>query len=53
MPTRPRLLPRNGSEAVSNAISFAGGGEIDLSNLENIVNLKEINLENGQKSDIS
>ena len=45
--------PTDGSEAVSNAISFAGGGDIDLSNLENIVNLKEINLENGQKNDIT
>ncbi len=30
-----------------NSISFAGGGDIDLSNLKNIVNLKEINLGNG------
>jgi hypothetical protein len=45
--------PTDGSEAVSNAISFAGGGEIDLSNLKDIVNLKEINLENGQKNDIT
>lgn len=45
--------PTDGSEAVSNAISFAGGGDIDLSNLKDIVNLKEINLENGQKNDIT
>ena len=45
--------PTDGSEAVSNAISFAGGGDIDLSNLENIVNLKEINLDNEQVNKLS
>ncbi|MGJ0317578.1 hypothetical protein NG767_02385 [Aliarcobacter cryaerophilus] len=43
----------DGSEAVSNVMSFAGGGDIYLSNLKDIVNLKEINLENGQKNDIT
>jgi hypothetical protein len=45
--------PKDGSEAVSNAISFAGGGDIDLSNLKNIVNLKEINLDNGKENKLS
>ena len=45
--------PKDGSEAVSNAISFAGGGDIDLSNLKNIVNLKEINLDNGKENKLN
>ena len=32
---------------------FAGGGDINLSNLENIVNLKEINLDNGKENKLS
>ena len=35
------------------SISFAGGGDIDLSNLKNIVNLKEINLDNGKENKLS
>ncbi|MCT7521079.1 VCBS domain-containing protein, partial [Aliarcobacter cryaerophilus] len=42
-----------GTEDPSFAISFAGGGDIDLSNLKNIVNLKEINLDNGKENKLS
>src|SRR5574344_1167163 len=35
------------------SISFAGGGDIDLSNLKNIVNLKEINLDNGKENKLN
>ncbi|MGJ0313666.1 immunoglobulin-like domain-containing protein [Aliarcobacter cryaerophilus] len=35
------------------SISFGGGGDIDLSNLKNIVNLKEINLDNGKENKLS
>ena len=35
------------------SISFAGAGDIDLSNLKNIVSLKEINLDNEQVNKLS
>ncbi|MCT7584701.1 VCBS domain-containing protein, partial [Aliarcobacter butzleri] len=44
----------DGTSEVSQAISFDGSGDIDLSNLKNIITeLKEINLENGKENKLS
>ncbi|MFW2592010.1 immunoglobulin-like domain-containing protein, partial [Aliarcobacter butzleri] len=44
----------DGTSEVSQAISFDGRGDIDLSNLKNIITeLKEINLENGKENKLS
>ncbi|MCT7573647.1 hypothetical protein, partial [Aliarcobacter butzleri] len=44
----------DGTSEVSQAISFDGSGDIDLSNLKNVITeLKEINLENGKENKLS
>ncbi|MDX4058199.1 VCBS domain-containing protein, partial [Aliarcobacter skirrowii] len=43
----------DGTSEVSQAISFDGSGDIDLSNLENIVNLKEIDMTNGKENELN
>ncbi|MCT7635310.1 VCBS domain-containing protein [Aliarcobacter butzleri] len=44
----------DGTSEVSQAISFDGRGDIDLSNLKNVITeLKEINLENGKENKLS
>ncbi|MGJ0353438.1 hypothetical protein NG783_09085, partial [Aliarcobacter cryaerophilus] len=40
-------------EQIDGVINFKESGDINLSNLENIVNLKEINLDNGKENKLS